>query len=98
MANSDRKLAPRLWGVHAQQPKWLKVVLGCLPFVLLLVGYLWAANIRHAENPDDKLLPSITQMAETMSPMIFEENRRSGTYIFWMIVWRVCSASLWVLA
>jgi NitT/TauT family transport system permease protein len=82
MANSNRKILPRLWGVHAQQPKWLKVILGCLPFALLLVGYLWASDVRHAENPNDKLLPSITQMAETMSPMIFEENRRSGNYVF----------------
>jgi len=66
MANSDQKISPRLWGVHAQQPKWLKVILGCLPFALLLVAYLWAADVRHAENPSDKLLPSITQMVETV--------------------------------
>ncbi len=83
MANSIKKITPRLWGVHAQQSKWLKFLLGALPFVLLITAYLWASDVRREENPDDKLLPSISQMVEAMTPMMFEENKRNGKYLFW---------------
>jgi NitT/TauT family transport system permease protein len=83
MENSSSKKNPRLWGVHAQQSKWLKFLLGALPFVLMVTIYWWASDVRHQENPDDKLLPSITQMVEALSPMMFKENVRTGKYIFW---------------
>ncbi|MES2676567.1 MAG: ABC transporter permease subunit [Pseudomonadota bacterium] len=83
MANSNKKFTPRLWGVHAQQFRWLKFLLGALPFVLMVTAYLWASDVRHEENPDDKLLPSITQMVEAITPMMFKENPRNGKYLFW---------------
>jgi NitT/TauT family transport system permease protein len=83
MANSNETITPRLWGVHAQQTKWLKFLLGALPFILMMGVYVWTSDSRHAENPDDKLLPSITQMVESLSPMMFKKNVRTGKYIFW---------------
>lgn len=83
MENSNKKSTPRLWGVHAQQFRWLKFLLGALPFVLMVTAYLWASDVRHRENPDDKLLPSITQMVEAVTPMMFKENPRNGKYLFW---------------
>ncbi len=83
MENSTKKHTPRLWGVHAQQTRILKLFLGALPFLLMIGVYLWASDIRHQNNPDDKLLPSITQMVETITPMMFKENPRNGKYIFW---------------
>lgn len=83
MENSTKRIVPRLWGVHAQQTRWLKLLLGALPFVLLIVVYLWASDVRREENPDDKLLPGITQMVEAISPMMFEKNVRNGKYLFW---------------
>ncbi|MES2825329.1 MAG: ABC transporter permease subunit [Pseudomonadota bacterium] len=83
MENSNKKFTPRLWGVHAQQFRWLKFLLGALPFVLMVTAYLWASDVRHEENPDDKLLPSIAQMVEAVTPMMFKENPRNGKYLFW---------------
>lgn len=83
MENLNKQMTPKIWGVHAQQSKWLKVLLGSLPFVLLVVVYLWASDVRHEENPDDKLLPTATQMVEAITPMMFEENVRTGKYLFW---------------
>jgi NitT/TauT family transport system permease protein len=83
MENSTKRLTPRLWGVHAQQSKWLKLLLGALPFIVLIVVYLWASDVRREENPDDKLLPGITQMVEAITPMMFEKNVRKGKYLFW---------------
>lgn len=83
MQNSRKKHTTLIWGVHACQPKWLKFLLGALPFILMFTLYLWASHVRLEENPDDKLLPSLSQMIETVSPMMFSENPRNGKYIFW---------------
>jgi len=54
-----------------------------LPFLLLLVVYLLGSDARLAENPDDKLLPSFAQMAETMHRYALEEDPRTGEWLFW---------------
>jgi NitT/TauT family transport system permease protein len=71
----------RLLGIHARPSGLLKWLLAILPFVLLLGIYLTASEIRHRENPSDKLLPSIGQMGKAVQRMAFEEDRRSGKYL-----------------
>lgn len=63
--------------------KPMKVWLGILPFALILVIYLVASNARLAENPNDKLLPSFSQMGSTMYGLAFAPSKRTGEYIFW---------------
>ncbi len=60
-----------------------KIVLGALPFVLLITAYAIGSNIRLAENPNDKLLPSFGQMAESFYTMAFVADVRSGDYLLW---------------
>lgn len=81
--NSERVVTPRLFGVHAEPATWQRLVLGALPFVLLLIVYAFASHARLVENPDDKLLPGFSKMIEAMQPLIFEEDARTGKYIFW---------------
>lgn len=38
------------------------VILGVLLFVIVIVGYFSIAHIRHAENPDDKIVPTAEQL------------------------------------
>lgn len=64
--------------------RWL---LGLLPFVLLVAVYLWASHLRLAENPQDKLLPSLAQMIEAMRQLIFAPDPRTGDYVFWSDTW-----------
>jgi len=52
-------------------------------YLLLLVGFLLGSDARLAENPDDKLLPSFAQMAETMHRYALEEDPRTGEWLFW---------------
>ena len=54
-----------------------------LPFALLLMLYVANSAARLAENPNDKLLPSIAQMASAVERMAFNEDKRSGEYLFW---------------
>jgi NitT/TauT family transport system permease protein len=60
------------------------LALGVLPFVALLVLYVIASQLRLAENPDDKLLPSLRTIADTFHGYAFEEDRRSGQRLFWV--------------
>jgi len=57
------------------------ILLMCLPFLLILIVYVNASNTRLADNPNDKLLPSIEKSFNTISKMAFEENKRNGKYI-----------------
>ncbi|HBQ39624.1 MAG TPA: lipid kinase [Halieaceae bacterium] len=61
----------------------LRVLLGLLPFVLLVLLYMFASEARLAENPSDKLLPSFTQIGDAIQRMAFEPSKRSGDYLFW---------------
>ncbi len=53
------------------------------PFALIALAYGIASHLRLAENPDDKLLPSLGSMLETFSRMAFEPDKRSGDYLLW---------------
>ncbi len=74
---------PVFFGLFAQPPKSLQVVLAILPFVLLLGAYLIASDLRLQANPSDKLLPSLGQMADAIGRLAFEADRRTGDYLFW---------------
>ena len=54
-----------------------------IPFVLILLIYIIGSAERRAANPDDKLLPPISEMAETTKRLAAEPDRRSGDYVLW---------------
>lgn len=58
--------------------------LGALPFLLLVAVYMVASAERLAENPNDKLLPSLAGIGETIFRMAFEPDTRKGEYTFWV--------------
>jgi NitT/TauT family transport system permease protein len=64
-----------------------RLALGVLPFIVLLVIYVIASQLRLAENANDKLLPSLGTIADTLHGYAFEEDRRSGRYLFWSDTW-----------
>lgn len=59
------------------------LVLGLVPFLLLMLVYGMASQERLAENPNDKLLPGLEQMTEAVNRMAFQEDRRTGKYLMW---------------
>lgn len=59
------------------------LLLGALPFILLFAAYLVASEVRLADNPSDKLLPSFTAFGEAIAQFAFEENKRSGEIQLW---------------
>lgn len=60
---------------------------GLIPFLLLLAVYFWASYLRHADNPQDKLLPEFVQMLEAMKDLAFVPDARTGEYVLWIDTW-----------
>lgn len=69
------------------------VFLAAIPFLILITAYGIGSYQRLIENPQDKVLPSITQMAAAMYEYAFVPEKRSGDFIFWSDTW----ISLWRL-
>jgi NitT/TauT family transport system permease protein len=61
--------------------KTSNLFLGLLPFFLIAVVYISSSNTRLAENPNDKLLPSIEKCINSINKLAFEPSKRSGEYI-----------------
>ncbi|HEY5808698.1 MAG TPA: ABC transporter permease subunit, partial [Povalibacter sp.] len=76
---------PRL--VNLRPNRGGTVVLAVLPFLLLIVAYLLGSNARLEANAEDKLLPSISTLADTVHTYAFEEDRRSGEVLLWLDTW-----------
>lgn len=70
--------------INRPVPRPWKVVLAALPFVLAIIAYTIASQARLAENPADKLLPSLMSMGEAMWRMAAVEDRRSGELPLWV--------------
>lgn len=54
-----------------------------LPFLILALLYAVGSATRLADNPNDKLLPSLMQMVDAVRHLAFMEDPRSGEYLFW---------------
>jgi NitT/TauT family transport system permease protein len=63
------------------------VMLSLLPFILVVCVYLTYSHARLMENPGDKLLPAPATIAATIHRYAFEEDERSGDYLWWTDTW-----------
>ena len=61
-----------------------QVFLATLPFIALIFVYAAASAARRADNPADKLLPSLEAMAGAFWRMASVPDRRSGDLILWV--------------
>jgi NitT/TauT family transport system permease protein len=64
-----------------------RLALGLLPFVGLLLLYVFASQLRLAENAADKLLPSLGAIGSAIQSYALEEDMRSGRVLFWLDTW-----------
>lgn len=74
---------PKFLGLHADPPTGLRILLAVLPFILLFSVYLVASNMRYADNPQDKLLPTVSKIGKAFKKVALETDRRSGTILLW---------------
>jgi NitT/TauT family transport system permease protein len=75
---------PAMRLINRRPGKGNAVFLMLLPFILLIAIYFIGATARHADNPDDKLLPSAVQMADAVKSYAFTEDKRTGEYLLWV--------------
>ena len=73
--------SPKLFGLHASPSFRLTVLLASIPYILALITYLMAADIRHKDNPNDKLIPTVSQLISAVDRMAFTEDKRTGNYL-----------------
>ena len=73
----------KLFGLHAEPGPVLTAVLAAMPFVVVVAAYWIASDIRHAVNPNDKLLPTFGQMAEAFWTMATQPDLRTGHIVLW---------------
>ena len=60
-----------------------RILLAAIPFFLIVMVYIVGSAERRAANPEDKLLPPISEMADTTKRLAMEPDRRSGDYVLW---------------
>ena len=58
-------------------------MLALVPFVLIACLYVVGSAERRAANPNDKLLPPVSEMADAFGRAAFEPDRRTGEYVLW---------------
>ncbi|WP_400085326.1 ABC transporter permease [Yoonia sp. R78084] len=81
-ANCPQERPMRLINRIPSRP--LAVALAVLPFVLALIAYSIASDLRLSVNPQDKLLPAISMISETALRVFTEPDRRTGDILLWL--------------
>jgi NitT/TauT family transport system permease protein len=59
-------------------------ILAALPFALVIAAYLIGSAVRRAENPADKLLPSVASIVDAIDRMAFQIDQRTGDVLMWV--------------
>ncbi len=69
--------------INRRPDRLAKFLLGALPFVILLALYLTGSAARLADNPNDKLLPSLASLADGVVRVAVDADRRTGVVLLW---------------
>lgn len=64
-----------LFSIHAKPRKLTAIALSSLLFIISIIAYILVSQARLAENPRDKVTPSLTQMADGFKRVAFEKDR-----------------------
>ena len=54
-----------------------------LPFAILVAAYIFGSTVRLAANPNDKLLPGLTNFADAIQTMAFTADPHTGEILLW---------------
>ena len=61
----------------------LRLLLGALPLLAILLIYVAASSAKHAENPNEKFLPTIGAIAQETRIMALQVDPQTGTIPLW---------------
>lgn len=57
--------------------------LATIPFLIVLCIYSWFSYQRHLDNPEDRLLPTASQLMQSIDRIAIKEDARTGQIILW---------------
>ncbi|MEI8633407.1 ABC transporter permease [Vibrio sp. PP-XX7] len=69
--------------INRQPSRYGRLMLGMLPFIIVLLVYITASDARLAINPTDKLLPAFSTFMHAIERMAFAPSKRTGEYLLW---------------
>ena len=64
-----------------------QIVLGALPFIIAAALYLVFSALRLADNPNDKLLPSLATLGNGVARFAWQRDKVSGDILLWTDTW-----------
>lgn len=73
----------RFFGIRAEIGRVGSFILRLLPFAVLIIGYVYLSEVRHKENPNDKLTPTISQIGDGFWRTAFVKDL-DGEYRLWV--------------
>ena len=65
-----------LFNIHAKPNRVVAFLLSILLFVICIIGYALISHARHKENPQDKVVPTFSEMADGFKRAAFEKDRK----------------------
>jgi len=68
---------------HPAPSRQAHALLPLVPFVAVVAVYLIASYLRLADNPQDKILPSLAQMGDAVVRLAFTPDPQTGAYLWW---------------
>jgi NitT/TauT family transport system permease protein len=74
LAAGGRKMG--LFNIHAKPNRVVSFLLSILLFVICIIGYALTSHARHKENPQDKVVPTFSEMADGFKRAAFEKDRK----------------------
>jgi NitT/TauT family transport system permease protein len=69
--------------INARPSNGARLSLALLPFILVLAVYMIGSAERLADNANDKLLPGLSVLVETINRMAFVADPRTGDFLLW---------------
>jgi NitT/TauT family transport system permease protein len=78
-----KKRRVKMRAINIKPDMTWRIVLACLPFLLLLIAYVASSDARLAANANDKLLPSFKTMGEALGQYALLPDARTGVYLMW---------------
>jgi NitT/TauT family transport system permease protein len=73
--------------IHARPNRLWSTGLSWFLFVAVVATYLYVADVRHRENPEDRVTPTVPQMAAGMYKAVMqpaEEDEQAGASVGWL--------------
>jgi NitT/TauT family transport system permease protein len=64
-----------LFNIHAKPKRVVSLLLSMVLFVICIIAYAIIGQVRHRENPQDKVVPTFSEMADGLKRAAFELDR-----------------------